>query len=131
MIAIANGHGAVSKEYNHKIRIITMKNDLTMWTAIVSFALPLLVAVIQQPRWGSKARVLVATMSSIVAGFGTVYFTSPEQFNGSTTATVILTIMVASTAVYESYWSSTGITNMIEIKTSPNDEIAKIMKEFK
>lgn len=95
--------------------------DLAMWTSLVSFLLPVLVAVIQQPRWQPRTRALVAALSSLVAGVGTVYLTDPDALDAGLTTTVVLTMLVASTAVYRAWWKPVGI-RVLESATSPGDD---------
>lgn len=95
--------------------------DLAMWTSLVSFLLPVLVAVIQQPRWQPRTRALVAALSSVVAGVGTVYLTDPGALDAGLTTTVVLSMLVASTAVYRAWWKPVGI-RVLESATSPGDD---------
>lgn len=93
--------------------------DLIMWTAIVSFAIPPIVAVIQQPRWSKPARTIVATLVSVIAGLGTVYFTDAEVLS-TVTPTVVLTVLIASMGAYKTFWRGVGVREL-EQRTSPND----------
>ena len=92
--------------------------DLAMWTAIVSFFMPLLISVVQQPTWTARTRSLVAAASSAVAGLGTVYFTSPDLFDTRVTPTVVLTVIMGSIAAYRGFWRTSGVSPIIEEKTT-------------
>lgn len=85
-------------------------SDLTMWLAIQSFFLPVLVSVVQQPRWQPATRTLVAAVVFGLAGVGTTYFTSPDLFTAQTAVTAVLASIVAGTAAYKSVWKPLGIS---------------------
>lgn len=96
-------------------------SDLAMWTALVAFAMPVLVALVQRPRWQQHTRAIVTGIVSIIVGGGTVYFTTPSLFDdGTAMTTVILTVLVGSTAAYNTFWKPLGIRRL-EDATSPGD----------
>ena len=99
-----------------------VSSDLAMWTALVAFIMPVLVAVVQKPKWKQQTRALVTAGVSIVVGGGTVYFTKPSLFDdGTAMTTVILTVLVGSTAAYNTFWKPLGIRKL-EDATSPGDD---------
>lgn len=92
--------------------------DLAMWTAIVSFFMPLLISIVQQPTWSPRLRSVVAAVSSGIAGLGTVYFTTPALFDTQVTPTVVLTVIMGSIAAYRGFWRTSGVAPAIEEKTT-------------
>lgn len=100
-----------------------ISNDIVMWSAIVAFFMPVIITFIQQPRWTQRTRAIVAAITSGVAGLGTVYFTDPDAFltDGSLTTSVVLTVIIASTAAYQHFWKPVGI-RALESATSPGDD---------
>jgi hypothetical protein len=92
--------------------------DLAMWTAIVSFFMPLVISVVQQPSWTQRTRALVGAVTSGIAGLGTVYFTTPQLFDTRLTPTVVLTVIMASIAAYRGFWKQTGTSPAIEKATT-------------
>lgn len=101
-------------------------NDLAMFTALVGFFMPIVISVVQQPRWQPRTRTLVAILSSIIAGGGTVYLTDPGMLtNGTTMTTVILTVLIASTTSYRAVWIPLGL-RQLESRTSLGDDTFEI-----
>ena len=94
--------------------------DLTMWTALVGFFVPVVVSVVQQPKWMPRTRALGAVLISGIAGLGTVYFTTPSLFDTGITATVMLTVAMAATAAYNTFSKPVGIRTLEDL-TSPSD----------
>lgn len=102
-----------------------MNDQLTQWTMLVGILTPVVTAVIQQPRWHRRTRALVAAVVSAVAGTLTVYFTDPSSLDSGITLTVILAIVTASTATYNSIWKPLGLRSLEDV-TSPNDHTLDI-----
>lgn len=92
-------------------------SDAQMWSLIVGFGLPLLVAMIQQPKWSNPVRVTVTVLSSIVAGGGTAYFAG--EFTGRSVLSCALVVCVAAIATYQNLWKPTRVAPAIEAATSP------------
>lgn len=92
--------------------------NLQMWSLLVGFLAPLLIAAVQQPKWTSKTRAIVQVLSSLVIGAGTALFNGQLDSVKNTTS-AILVVLVASMSSYESVWKKTGWTAAIEAKTSP------------
>jgi amino acid transporter len=91
---------------------------LEMWSLLLGSLLPLLLAVVQQPKWPQWLRVLVTVVICVVVGLGNVYF------NGSllhTTSIVeaILLVLVAALSTYHGLWKPSGIAPKLESATSP------------
>ena len=88
-----------------------------MWALIVGFAIPPLLAIVQQPKWTVTVRSVVMFVAALVAGAGTAYFTG--SFEGKDIVTSILIVLVTGISTYEGFWGRTGIANKIEVATSP------------
>lgn len=88
-----------------------------MWSLVVGFVIPPLLAVVQQPSWSAKWRAVVMFVVALLAGAGTAFFT--DQFEGKDVTTSVLIVLVTAIATYESFWKKTGIAPAIEKATSP------------
>lgn len=92
-------------------------SNLAMWSVIVGFFLPAVIAVIQQPTWSQPVRAIVTFVVSLVAGAGTAYF------NGDLTAadwvSASLIILVSAISIYKGLYQPTGVGPAIETATSP------------
>lgn len=93
-------------------------SDLELWTLIVGFLLPTVLALLQQPGWSDRLRALVAFGASAVAGAGTVYFTDPDAFTTQPVIRTILVVFVVAIATYRNWWKPTGIAPEIEVRSS-------------
>ena len=100
---------------------VTVVTDAQMWALIVGFGLPLLVAVIQQPRWSNPIRVAMSVATAIVAGAGTAYFSG--EFTGRGIVSCVLVVLVASIATYQNLWKPTKIAPLIEAKTTRGGDV--------
>lgn len=93
-------------------------DNVTRWALIIGFLMPLLVAVIEQPKWPDWVRAVVAAILCICAAVVQVYVMG--QFNPADLATSILIILVEAIAVYQAFWKKVGI-NTLEKATSIGD----------
>lgn len=91
--------------------------DSQMWSLIVGFLAPLLVAVVERPGWPKWLRTVVAAGFSIAAGTGTVWLTG--NLDGRSVVTSILLVAVTSMAAYKGLWKPASVTLRIEAATSP------------
>lgn len=96
---------------------VEVVTDAQMWALIVGFLSPLLIAVVQQPKWSNRLRVLVTVAWSVVAGGGTAYFAG--EFSGRGVVSAALVVCVTAIATYSNLWKPTRIAPMIEAATSP------------
>lgn len=92
--------------------------NLEMWSLIVGFALPLILAVIQRPHWPSWVRAVVAFAAFVVVGLGTAYFNG--DLNGKSIVSAVLFVLVTAITSYKGLWQPTGIAPKIESATTPN-----------
>lgn len=94
-------------------------SDLVMWTLIVGFLLPPLLAIVQQPSWSAPLRSIVMFVACIIAGIGTVYFTDDGSFTKERLISSFLLVMVTAISTYKGLWQTTTIAPKIEAATSP------------
>lgn len=97
-------------------KTVEVVTDAQMWALIVGFLSPLLIAVVQQPRWSNRFRVLVTVVWSAVAGAGTAYFAG--EFSGRGVVSAGLVVCVTAIATYSNLWKPSRIAPMIEAKTT-------------
>lgn len=91
--------------------------NLAMWSMIVGFFLPLLLAVVQQPRWPSYVRSIVMFLGCLVASAGTVILQG--EFSGERWVESALLIIVTTIATYKGLWKPIEVAPAIEDATSP------------
>lgn len=91
--------------------------NLAMWSMIVGFFLPLLLSVVQQPKWPSYVRSIVMFLGCLVASAGTVLLQG--EFTGERWLESALLIVVTTIATYKGLWKPVEIAPAIEEATSP------------
>lgn len=91
-------------------------SDLVMWSAIVGFVLPPLVAFVNQATWPGWARALVALAACIGAGAGTAAFDG--SLTGQRWATAVLVVLTAALGFYTTFWKPSKIAPAIEQATT-------------
>ena len=95
-----------------------MSSNLEMWSALVGWFLPMLVAVIQQLMWPTWFRSMVTVVACVVTGFVTTWLTVDFDWNRDLVSS-ILTVLVAAQASYLAFFKPTKIAPTIERATSP------------
>lgn len=90
--------------------------DLEMWSLIVSFFLPLVVAVAQQPRLSQAERVVVMVVFCAVAAVVTAWLKG--ELNSHNWFHSFLVMGVGTIVFYRGVWKPTGVAPRIEIATS-------------
>lgn len=95
-------------------------SNLAMWSVVVGFFLPAVIAVIQQPTWSQGVRAAVTFVVALVAGAGTAYFNG--DLSGADWVSASLIILVSSIAIYKGLYQPTGIGPKIETATSKKPE---------
>jgi hypothetical protein len=92
--------------------------DTASWALILGVLTPLLVSVVQQPKWSQQVRAVVAAVAAIVVGLLTVL--ANGGFNdASGVLGIVALVLVASNTAYKTLWKPMGVAPMIEAKTSP------------
>lgn len=92
-------------------------SDLEMWTLVVGFFSPVLIGVVQQPKWSNSTRSVVAFGICSLIGAGTAWVQG--DLTGHTIVSRILIVLVTAISTYKGFWQPTGIVPSIESATSP------------
>lgn len=97
----------------------TVTNNLTtqdMWTILVGFLMPILVALVNQTHWSKPLRAIVSFAICIVVAIADVLIQG--NWNGhDLTRTLVLVAFVAYTS-YTLFWKPSAIAPSIEAATS-------------
>lgn len=96
-------------------------DDIQMWMLVVGFFSPVVISILQQPRWPDSMRATVAFLFSAVVAVVT-YMLNGGSFafdNARGLVTSILTVLVTTIATYKGFWKPTGISPAVESNTSP------------
>ena len=81
---------------------------------MVGTFLPIIVAKLNATEWSATTKGFVAFISCVVAAGVTAYFNG--SFTGADYVTAFLTVFVAATVTYKTYWSPSGIADKLERK---------------
>jgi hypothetical protein len=90
--------------------------DLDMWSGIVGFAVPPLVAVFVQSAWPAWARAVFAFVVCVAGGGVTAAFTG--YLHGMSPARSVLVVLFSALTFYRVFWHPSQIAPMIEKKTN-------------
>jgi cell division protein FtsW (lipid II flippase) len=93
-------------------------SNTQMWSLIVGFLLPLIIAVIQQATWSDGLRAIVAFVACLVAAIGQVLI-ELSSWDWRVWIQSVLLIFVTAIATYKRFWVPVGIAPAIEVRTSP------------
>ncbi len=88
--------------------------NLTLWSTITGFAAPLLVAVVNQPRWSPFVRALITVAVSI--GLAAITTSLEGQITGTRWVTSTLLVLAAAVGTYQTLWKN--VAPSIEAATS-------------
>lgn len=91
-------------------------SDLDMWSALVGFALPALIAVLVQSHWSSQVKGAVTAAVCVVGGGVTAALTG--YLTGITVVRAILVVLASAVAFYRMFWKPTRIASTIEQATN-------------
>jgi hypothetical protein len=93
-----------------------VSETLALWSTIVGFLLPPVMAVVMQARWRPELKGVVVFLACLVAATGTV---SLQGQIGDVTAlmTSILLIFAGVITTYRLYWRPSGIAPLVERRT--------------
>jgi len=97
-------------------------DDLTMWSLIVGTLAPLVIALVQQPKWSTRTRTVVGFVGALILGTGTAFFQG--DFTGRNITSSVLIVLVASLSTYKHLWTPAGVAPAVEGATSPTDRPA-------
>jgi VIT1/CCC1 family predicted Fe2+/Mn2+ transporter len=87
-----------------------------MYSLLVGFFLPPLLAIVQQSKWPDQVRAAVAFLACAIAGAGVAYFQG--DLTGKRFVTAGLIVLTTALATYRSFWKSTGVAPAIESRTN-------------
>lgn len=93
--------------------------DLDMWSGIVGFAVPPLVAVFVQSAWPAWARAVFAFAVCVIGGGVTAALTG--YLHGMSPARSALVVLFSALTFYRVFWHPSKIAPMIEQKTNLRD----------
>ena len=93
-----------------------MSDPLVLWSTIVGFVLPPVLAVIMQSRRRPEVKGLAAFLACLAAATGMVSLQG-NLGNGTALTTSFLLIFAGAIATYRLYWCPTGIAPLIERAT--------------
>lgn len=87
------------------------------WSFILGLGMPLLIAVVQQPKWSDMTRRIVAVALSAAVGLGNAYFSN--RWNAADIGANVVLVIAAAQAAFNLFYSPSGTTKAIERATSP------------
>jgi hypothetical protein len=91
-------------------------SDAVMYAAILGAVMPMVIAFINQARWPSWVKAIMAAGLSLLAGFLATYFKG-DMF-GRNWAHTALVVVSAAIVSYHTWWKPSGIAPTIEAHTS-------------
>jgi VIT1/CCC1 family predicted Fe2+/Mn2+ transporter len=92
--------------------------DLDIWSGLVGFVLPLLIAIVLREHWKPRTKALVTIASCMVGGSVTAWLTG--YLHGVTLVRAILIVLAAAVGFYRVLWHPSGIAPDIEAATTPD-----------
>lgn len=93
-------------------------SNLMMWSFIVGFFLPLVISVVQQPRFPEYVRAIITFLACLVASAVTCALQG--QVTVERWIESALVILVATISMYKGLWKPARVAPEIEHATSPN-----------
>jgi biotin transporter BioY len=98
--------------------------DTAAWGLIAGVLAPLLISVVQQPRWSGRTRVAVHVAASVAIGLLTCLANGTLDSDAQTVLSVVALVLVSSSATYGRIFKPSGVSAAIENKTSPSSRTA-------
>lgn len=92
-------------------------NTLQVWSLVLGFLVPPILAVIQQPKWSQQVRSLVTFGFALLVGFGNVWLNG-DLSKAADWTSAILIVLISAISTYKGFWKPSGIAPAIETKTS-------------
>ena len=93
-----------------------MTDPLVLWSTVVGFALPPVLAVVMRGRWRSELKGLVAFVACLIAAVGAVWLQG-NLASGADLTLGFLLVFGGAIGTYRLYWHPTGIAPAIERAT--------------
>lgn len=91
-------------------------SNLTQWSAIVAFFIPLVLSFLIQTKWSAQVKAVVFFVVSLVAAGGTAYFQG--DLTGKRWLDSALVIVAAGAAFYHGFWKPSSVAPTIERKSN-------------
>lgn len=91
--------------------------NLTLWSGIAGFFTPLIVAMINQPRWSSTVRALLTVL--VCLGVAAATTALEGQIDSKRLVTSVLLVLTAAIGTYHTLWRN--VAPALEQATSPAD----------
>lgn len=96
--------------------------DLEMWSGLVAFFLPLVIAVVQQPRFNSALRVAVMVVFCVVASIVTTALQGDLDWHRWFHS--LLVVGIGTIAFYHGVWQPAKVAPKVERATAPTKTVA-------
>lgn len=93
-------------------------DKLQLWSLVSGSLVPLVLAVIQQPKWSDQIRSLVTFAFSLLVGFLNVWLNG-DLSKAADWTSAILIVLIAAVSTYKGFWKPSTIAPKIEYATSP------------
>lgn len=90
--------------------------DLEMWSGLVAYLLPLVIALAQQPHLPNFVRVLITCVSCVVASVVTTALQG--ELDWTRWGHSALVVGIGTFAFYHGFWKPSGIAPAVENATS-------------
>jgi hypothetical protein len=90
--------------------------DFQMYSLLVGFVLPPLLAILMQAHFSQKLRAGLAFVACVIAGAGVAFFQG--DLTGKRLVSGALIVLTTGLATYRNFWKPTGIAPAIENATT-------------
>lgn len=95
---------------------VSAVSDLDMWSALVGFGLPALIAVLVQSHWSAQIKGVITAAVCVLGGFVTAALTG--DLHGTTIVRSVLVVLGSAVTFYRVFWKPTKIASAIEEATN-------------
>ena len=89
-----------------------MESNLALWSGIIGFGMPILIAGLNKEAWPSQAKALVAFAACLVVAAIEVWIKG--ELSATDYVTAALVILASSITFYKGFWLPTGVAPIIE-----------------
>jgi hypothetical protein len=90
--------------------------DFQMYSLLVGFLLPPVLAIVMQARFSQQVRAAIAFVACVIAGAGVAYFQG--DLTGKRFVSAALIVLTTGLATYRNFWKPTGVAPTIEAATN-------------
>lgn len=90
-------------------------SDVDMWSGIVGFVLPVLIAAIKRQGWPASWQAVCAFVVCWVAAAGTAYLTA--QLDPQNLVRAFLVIFTLAIVAFYGFWKPTGVEPVVDRST--------------